>query len=122
VDCFTVEDLNGMLWIIAAALVILDDSRRTRMILSDTAPPVVLAELARLAQNDEHLGTLLRALEEALSRAGASDSLDELRELLRIEAHDLTGRELDSPPAVAKRFLLLPDHGEKLAEDHFDVA
>ena len=121
-DCFTVDDLNGMLWIIAAALVILDDSRRTRMILSDTAPPVVLAELARLGQNDEHLGTLLRALEEALSRAGASDSLDELRELLRIEAHDLAGREFDSPPAVAKRFLLLPDHGEKFAEDHFDVA
>ena len=120
--CFTVEDLNGMLWIIAAALVILDDSRRTRMILSDTAPPVVLAELARLAQNDEHLGTLLRALEEALSRAGASDSLDEFRELLRIEADDLAGREFDSPPAVAQRFLLLPDHPEKIRQDRFDVA
>lgn len=117
-----VQDLNGMLWIIAAAMIILDDSMRTRCILADTAPPIVLDELARLGQNDEHLATLMRSLEESLTRAGASDSLDELRELLRVKADNLPGREFDSPPAVAKRFLLNADHVDQFGQDRFDVA
>ena len=120
-----VSDLNGMLWIIGVAMVVLDDTRRTAMYLQRLqghAPAVIQAEIDRLNQNDEHLSRLLRALEEALGRAGASDTLDELRDLLRVNTDDLAGGKFDSPSAVAQRFLLDADHAKQFREDRVDVA
>lgn len=103
------------LGLLGMMMLILDDSRQTRLVLRLRAhnDHATRSELDRLDANGEHLAILVASLQETLTGRTMQD-FHEFAELATVE--------LDDPMAAVKRLLLLADHPDEFGNATLDVA
>lgn len=112
-DTIDPQDLAAMLsGILFAAAVVLDDMQRTTQTLRLRIGPD--AELGRLDARTVDMAKLLATMSEALRAKRAGDSLDDLADLILVEA--------DDSGALRDVLVMSADSLDDLAEQNLDVA